>query len=189
MAQQNQVFEYSGTELISRDEAKRYLRVEFSDDDDYIDELIKIARLQILRDTNQPVVQTQIKEFFTTWPSGNLCRLSYSGKTSSHTVVYSDPDNVKITMTEGTDYRITTNAGLPVVQFYNTYNTADRQDALTIDYKVEPNNPDTVRTLKVAMFMLIQHFYDNRSPVSFLKVDELPLGYKYLVNQFKNYKW
>jgi len=39
------------------------------------------------------------------------------------------------------------------------------------------------------MLMLIQNYYDNRSPVSYLKVDELPLGYRNIVNQYKNYDW
>ena len=35
--------------------------------------------------------------------------------------------------------------------------------------------------------MLIQHFYDNRSPVSYLKVDEMPLAYKHIITQYKRY--
>ena len=61
MAQYSKITEYTGTEIISRTQAKEYLRVDFSTDDDYITELIKIARVQVLKDTNQVVVETNIQ--------------------------------------------------------------------------------------------------------------------------------
>jgi uncharacterized phiE125 gp8 family phage protein len=189
MAQFSKVAEYTGTEIISRVEAKRYLRVDFSTDDDYIDELIKIARLQVLRDTNQVVVATEVDEYCRNWPKDLIYRLQYPGAITAVTIKYADSDNASQTMTAETDYKVSFNNGLPVVQFYNTFNLYDRDNAIQIQYTSTPMNDDTIRTLKVAMYMLIQHYYDNRSPVSYLKVEELPLGYKYLVNQYKNYIW
>ena len=53
MAQYSKILDYTGTELISLAEAKKYLRVDYATDDTYITELIKIARVQVLKDTNQ----------------------------------------------------------------------------------------------------------------------------------------
>ena len=46
MATQADVTNFSGTEIITLDEAKAYLRVDFTTDNNYITELIKIARLR-----------------------------------------------------------------------------------------------------------------------------------------------
>jgi uncharacterized phage protein (predicted DNA packaging) len=79
--------------------------------------------------------------------------------------------------------------GLIKVQFINTFNTFDRLDAISIEYEIEPQNADSIKPLKIAMYLLIQHYYDNRSAVSFLKVDEMPMGYFNIINQYKNYIW
>tara|TARA_R100001443_G_scaffold116848_1_gene138787 strand:+ start:1945 stop:2514 length:570 start_codon:yes stop_codon:yes gene_type:complete len=189
MAQQAKVDLYTGTELISLQEAKDYLRVATNDDDSYITELIKIARMQVLKDTNQVVVDTTITEYYRDWPENDVLCLSYAGKINNPIIKYADANNVSQSLTDQTDYKISYNHGLPVVQFYNTFTMYDRANALSIQYDVEPQNADVVRTLKIAMYMLIQHFYDNRSPVSYLKVDEMPLGYKHIITQYKNYIW
>jgi len=189
MAQQAKVDAFSGTELISLAEAKEYLRVATTDDDTYITELIKIARMQVLNDTNQVVVQTTITEYYRDWPDNAVLCLSYPGKITSPVIKYADTDNTSQTLTDQTDYKISSNHGLPVVQFYNTYSMYDRANALQIQYDVEPQNADVIKPLKIAMYMLIQHYYDNRSPVSYLKVDEMPLGYKHIITQYKNYIW
>jgi len=189
MAQQAKVDVFSGTELISLAEAKEYLRVGSTDDDTYITELIKIARMQVLNDTNQVVVQTTITEYYRDWPDNDILHLSYPGKITSPIIKYADVNNASQTLTDQTDYKISFNHGLPLLQFYNTFTMYDRANALSIQYDVEPQNADVVRTLKIAMYMLIAHFYDNRSPVSYLKVDEMPLGYKHIITQYKNYIW
>jgi hypothetical protein len=60
MAQQAKIAEFTGTEVISLSEAKTYLRIDFDSDDTYITDLIKIARMQVLKDTNVPVVTTTV---------------------------------------------------------------------------------------------------------------------------------
>tara|TARA_R110000803_G_scaffold14673_8_gene40761 strand:- start:2694 stop:3305 length:612 start_codon:yes stop_codon:yes gene_type:complete len=197
------IHEYTGTEIISLTEAKQYLRVDFADDDTYITELIKIARVQILKDTAQVIVKQTITENRNNWGSlifgpniygtDLVVNLSYVGTFDKtiHTleIKYYDTANVLQTLLLGTDYRIIQHQGLLKIQFINTFNTFDRLDAISIKYEIAPENEDTIRPLKIAAYMLIQHFYDNRSAVSFLKVDEMPLGYKNIINQYKNYIW
>ena len=64
MAQQAKIEDFSGTEVISLTEAKEYLRVDHTGDDTYITELIKIARMQVLKDTNTAVVDLDVTEYF-----------------------------------------------------------------------------------------------------------------------------
>ena len=187
MAQQAKVSVYSGTELISLADAKAYLRVDFSTDDTYITELIKIARLQVLRDTNAVPVSLQITEYFTKWE--DCYYLQYAGKVTNPVLKYYNNSNVLTTLTNDTDYRVINYMGMPKVEMINTFTLYDRIDSIEFQYDIAPDTDDVVRNLKIAMYMLIQHYYDNRSPVSYLRVDEMPLGYRNIVNQYKNYNW
>ncbi len=185
---------YTGDEIITRDDAKAFLRVDFDTDDTYIDELIKMARLKVTRDTHTPVVLTEVTETFEDFPTTKDCiqKLQFSGtlKTgaSYSTIKYYDTLNTTQTLTFGTDYILISHQGLCKVQFINTFSVYDRPDAVSIKYQTSPTNEDD-DVLRIAMLMLIQHFYDNRSPVSYLRVTEMPLGYKNLINQYKNFIW
>jgi len=189
---------YTDSEPISLAEAKNYLRVDFNNDDTFISELISIARVKILKDTGQVMGLQSITEYFTNWGTipttgGNLILpLSYMGfwdGSNDFIVKYFDINNVEQTLTIDTDYIVIQHMGLIKVQFINTFNTFDRLDAISIKYQIEPANADSTRPLLIAMYLLIQHYYDNRSAVSFLKVDEMPMGYFNIINQYKNYIW
>ncbi len=189
---------YTDSEPISLAEAKNYLRVDFNNDDTFISELISIARVKILKDTGQVMGLQTITEYFTNWGTipttgGNLILpLSYMGYwdgSNDFIVKYFDINNVEQTLTINTDYLVIQHMGLIKVQFLNTFNRFDRLDAISIKYQIEPANADSTRPLLIAMYLLIQHYYDNRSAVSFLKVDEMPMGYFNIINQYKNYIW
>ncbi len=189
---------YTDTEPISLTEAKDYLRVDFNNDDTFISELISIARVKILKDTGQVMGLQTITEYFTNWGTipttgGNLILpLSYMGYwdgSNDFIVKYFDINNVEQTLTIDTDYIVIQHMGLIKVQFLNTFNRFDRLDAISIKYEIEPQNADSTKPLLIAMYLLIQHYYDNRSAVSFLKVDEMPMGYFNIINQYKNYIW
>ena len=189
---------YTDSEPISLAEAKDYLRVDFNNDDTFISELISIARVKILKDTGQVMGLQTITEYFTNWGTipttgGNLIlNLSYMGYwdgSNDFIVKYFDTNNTEQTLTKDTDYLVIQHMGLIKVQFINTFNTFDRLDAISIEYQIEPQNADSTRPLLIAMYLLIQHYYDNRSAVSFLKVDEMPMGYFNIINQYKNYIW
>ena len=190
MAQQAKIEEYSGTEVITLDEARDYLRVDHTDDNAYITELIKIARMQVVKDTNTAVVQLKATEYFNKWPDYDVFTLRYSGKlgTTKH-IKYYNSSNVLTTLVEDTDYRWVNYMGMPKVEMINTYSLYDRIDAIEIKYNVQPEVTDETRPLKMAMYLLIGHFYDNRTAVTFGSPKELPIGYQRIINQYKNYMW
>lgn len=191
MAQQAKIENYSGTEVIDLQEARNYLRVDHTDDNAYITELIKIARMQVVKDTNTAVVDLDVTEYFEKCPSDKVFQLRYSGKLgeSGKHVKYYNSDNVLTTLVENTDYRFVNYMGMPKVEIIKSFDYYDRIDAIEIKYSVEPENTDETITLKMAMFLLIGHFYDNRTAVTFGSPKELPIGYKRIINQYKNYVW
>jgi uncharacterized phiE125 gp8 family phage protein len=186
---QAKINQYSGTELISLAEAKQYLRIDFDDDDTYITDLIKIARVQVLKDTNQPVVEQVITEYFTKWPAYDIFYLQYAGKISGSVIKFHNTKGTITTYTAGTHYNVINYMGNNTIEMKETEDLEDRKDAIEVEYTIEPQTSDAVKPLKIAMFMLIQHFYDNRSPVAYVKVNEMPLAYKHIIQQFKNYTW
>lgn len=189
---------HAGAEPLTLSKVKEYLRVDFNDDDTFIGQLIPIARVKILKDTGQVMVGQTITEYFSNWGtipttgSNLVLPLSYNGSydgADTFDVKYYDTNNVQQTLIRDTDYLIIQHMGLLKVQFINTFDTFDRLDAISIRYYLEPYNADSIKPLIIAMYLLIQHYYDNRSAVSFLKVDEMPMGYYNIINQYKNYIW
>jgi len=189
MAIEAQISKYAGDEVISLDEARNYLRVDHTDDNTYITELIKIARMQVLKDTNTPVVSTTVNQKLEKFPNDGIIQLRYSGNITNISVIYYNTDDNLTTSVQNTDYRVIVHFGMPQIQMINIPSTKDRKDAILINYTVAPTNSDETLTLKMAMFLLIGHFYDNRSAITFGSPNELPIGYKRIINQYKNYLW
>ena len=91
-------------------------------------------------------------------------------------------------MTLGTDYRLLSYDGVLKIEMIKTPVLYDRVDAIRINYETKPVGKN-LETLRIAALMLIQHYYDNRNAVSYLRVNEMPLGYKNIINQYKTYIW
>jgi uncharacterized phiE125 gp8 family phage protein len=185
MAQYSKIAQYTGAEIITLAEAKLYLRVDYTTDDSYITDLIKIVRVQILKDTNQVLVSQVITEYFSEWTKELV--LQYPGTLSSYALRYYDSSNTDTLLVEGTDYRIIECFGLVKLEIIQAPTLYNRLDAIRFDYIVAPQNSDSIAPLKIALYMLLQHYYDNRSAVSFLKAEEMPLGYKSIIANYKNY--
>ena len=134
-------------------------------------------------------VETSIIEYRDDWPSDNYIQLQYPSKVTNIALFYRKSLSVYQTLTEDVDYTRGSNVNNADgrIEILKTYDLATNINGIRITYKTDIVNPDTARPLKIAMYMLIQHFYDNRSPVSYLKVDEMPLAYKHLITQYKRY--
>jgi hypothetical protein len=66
----------------------------------------------------------------------------------------------------------------------------DRLNSVKIIYTAGPPEAGVIAPpLKQAMYLLLAHYYDNRSAVSFGNPKELPLGYKRIINNYKNPIW
>lgn len=180
--------------VVSLAEAKQYLRVDFSDDDQQIKDIILAVINKIIIDTHYPIQIVQVTEYFKNWPinKDNTFTLRFGGEFADSDNLYLEyfapGDTSRTELTVGSDYRYQSFCGLLKIEMRNTPNLDDRLDAIRISYAIEPVGKNT-DTLKIAALMLIQHYYDNRSAVSYLRTTEMPLGYKNIINQFKSYIW
>ena len=65
-----------------------------------------------------------------------------------------------------------------------------RLNSVKITYTAAPPEAGVIAPpLKQAMYLLLAHYYDNRSAVTFGNPKELPLGYKRIINNYKNPIW
>jgi len=65
-----------------------------------------------------------------------------------------------------------------------------RLNSVKIIYTAGPPEAGVIAPpLKQAMYLLLAHYYDNRSAVTFGNPKELPLGYKRIINNYKNPIW
>lgn len=185
----------SSTEPVSLAQAKEHLRVVgFSDDDDYITALITAARHTVEKATRRALWTGQ------TWQAGYQSFGNFStvrGRLSIpkpplaavSSVQYYDSDNVLQTVgssayvvdDSGSDRAIigfTSDFSLPTLS--SDY-AAPVRVTFTAGYADADAMPDS---LVRAMKYLIQHFYDNRSPVGInVNLNEMPLSFQYLLNQ------
>jgi len=82
--------------------------------------------------------------------------------------------------------------GLPRVEPNGGWDVTpdDRLNSVKITYTAGPPEAGVIAPpLKQAMYLLLAHYYDNRSAVTFGNPKELPLGYKRIINNYKNPIW
>tara|TARA_B100000795_G_C22793149_1_gene437936 strand:- start:1377 stop:1967 length:591 start_codon:yes stop_codon:yes gene_type:complete len=185
---------FTGTEPISLDEAKAYLRVSTTADNAYITSLISTARETIEKDTNTALVTNSYKEYLDGFPvsNGGIIDLQVSGALNTSTPVsisYMGSDSVThdITLVLDTDFVSGEFRGRPRLQPINVWATArDLIGSVKISYTIDPIVATELPLIQ-AMYLLISHFYDNRSPIVYGSVKEMPIGYKKLIRPYKNF--
>lgn len=190
MPRQPTITTYAGTEVISLDEAKEYCRLDssFTLDDAYITELIKIARITVLKDTNQVVVTEVVEEWRDNYGPDNIIQLSYPGVITTLVIKYRITNTAESTLVVNVDYIEAIGNNISGrIEILNPIAPSVAIDGIRINYSSSPGSQDDVRPLKIAMYMLIQHWYDHRSPIKHVQTYETPLGYQKLVNNFKQF--
>jgi len=158
-------------------ECKTHLRVDFTDDDVYI---------QALADMVEEVVKTEISGTFL--GMGTVSTVGTTALTGTETNFsdFSVGDIIRVDgETDRTIATITDDEALAVgVAFTNT------DDGLT--WYVETSLPLVGGTLPLglhqAMLLMVAHFYSLREPVMVgVNVTEIPYGFKFLIHPYKNF--
>jgi hypothetical protein len=167
---------------ITLDEAKTHLRVDFDDDDTYIEHLIDVVEELVLTeltgtfmgegtvDTNATINLSGTSSNFSDFAVGDTIVVNYvTGKKKEERVIASITDDdtltttVAFTLTEtGLEWAIRT--AMPLVG------------------GILPKG------LKHAMLLMVSHFYALREPALVgVGVTEIPMGFKYLIHPYKNF--
>lgn len=177
-------------EPISVSEAKAHMRVDFTDDDDYITALIVAARTIAEERTNRALITQTWDYVLDDFPCGNAIKIRKPKLQSVTSVKYIDSDGTENTMPT-TDYLVDTDSspGRIVLKFAKIWPTAILQPASAVRIRMVCGYGLAVavpQPLKQAIFFLVAHWYENREPVNIGNiVNKIPVTFDYLIGPYR----
>lgn len=154
---------------------KTHLRVDYTYDDGYIDELIKAAVDLAERETGLDFWPKAWQEVFSAFPSGAIF-LTKRPVSSISLVSYYDSENEAQTVDSANFHQqlpTNTRAWIEPITNYVWPTTYIRPDAVTITYLTGDSFPDT---FKQCVKLMVGEWYENRESATELKLNNIPLG-------------
>ena len=180
----------SPAEPVTLAEAKHYLRVTSSADDNYINQIIGASRESIEISTSRAIVTQTIDFGFKSFPqSYRQFRLPVGGVGQTITHIKYKADGVSVTL-DSTMYSLHDNAeGVTNVIFNDKfeYPTLDADYETPVEVKVS-YDPSGVYKLGIvqAVYLMIANFYEMRVPISLGAAPfKVPLGIEHLISQYR----
>ena len=176
-------------EPISLAEAKKHLRVEITDDDDYINSLIVVAREHVETITRRALI-TQVWELgLDNFPSEEI-EIPLPPLQSVGSVKYTDTDGVVQTLSAEKYTVDSKNEPGVIVPVYGGSWPATRNiiNAVLVQFTAGygDTGADVPESIKQAMLFLIAHFYENREAVSAgTVIREMPLAVESLLATYR----
>lgn len=174
-------------EPITLAEAKNFLRVDHSDDDDLINALITTSRQMCEQYTRRILVSTTIDEYFDKFPHNswdnlsNLIYLSRGPVASITSVKYVDEIGSEVTLTS--DQYVTDLISEParVQSTAGWFAAAGVVNQVIVRYVVGTAKSAIEKPLIQGMMLVISELYDNRAN----SVKRLPTASEYLWNPYR----
>ena len=173
-----QVTTAAASEPVSLSEAKLWLKVDFSADDDLITALIQAAREMVENYTNRKLMPQTVTERFNSFPSENIV-LSAAPLASVTSINYTDEDGAPQVLNSSKyivqDYALPAQISVAYSETWPT--TRDEANAVNVVYVVGYADADSVpQALKNAIKMTLAYMYENRTD----KVKKLPTQVEYI---------
>jgi uncharacterized phiE125 gp8 family phage protein len=157
------------TEPITTAEAKTHLRVDFSDEDDYIDTLITTARKYCESYTNKVFITQTWRQNLDIFP--DVFKLKVNPVISLTSIKYYDTNEVQQTITDSSDnYQLDNLSDVAKVHdgLVNAFpaigSTINPIEVITVcGYGAASDVPDDI---KHAIKLMVAHLYENREMVN-----------------------
>ena len=176
------------TPVFTTAEAKAFLKVDVSDDDTIIDNLVAAATESCQIYTNQYFIDTVVTQYSDNWKE--FYSLYKSPVDSITHVKYYDSDNVLQTL--DSDLYILDDSSQPArigLEINGTLpSLADRINAVEVKYPVGYGtaSTDVPEGIRTAIILTVGNWYENRQTViTGRTATELPLSSQYLLDQYK----
>lgn len=180
----------AASEPVTTAQAKVHLRVTHSDDDTYIDALIKAARMSVEHFCDRALInQTWVATFKTT--DKERLRIPKAPLVSVTSVQYRDTTDGSLQTASSSTYEVNTDAQPGVVKFSTVpdYDSSyENPIRVTFVAGYGASSTDVPDSFIHAIKLLVSHFYQHRSSVVNLmeiKPEELPHGVQYLLSPYR----
>lgn len=187
------------SEPITLTQASDHLRVDSTEDQSYIRDLVSVAREYFDAVTGRSsaiatyilTAETWEDIFSDTRRNNQTYGLSaYSipiyrtPLLSVESIKYYAPDATTLTTMSANDYRVVTSAEPGIIQLKDSPPSIDdRIDAIQITFKAGADSVPAMN--KHAIKMLVAHFYEQRTPIAFASASEIPYTLKTLIEAQK----
>jgi len=200
------------TEPVTYADAAAHLRVDSTDDTEYINGLVSVAREYVDSLTGRvsaamtwQVTAERWEDLFrqpddaSPWldprfgltgqrGSSYVIPLEKTPLVSVSSVEYYAPGEDTLTTLSGSLYRVVTAAEPGAIQLTQAPPAVDdRVDAITIEFVSGTASPTAVQ--KHAIHLMVAHLYENRMPVAFASCHELPFSLRALITNQKTGGW
>ena len=180
------------SQVVTTDEAKTHLRVDWSDDDTYIASLVMSAQ-QVVEDfCNIILLETTCKQFGDTWDDIGMLYHSpvqNSGAAGLTSIKYYDSDNTLQTWaTTEYDFDKYSCPARIALAYNKTFpSIASRLNAIEVTYTIGyASVADVPQALKQAVLILVGQWYENRQEaVIGRSVGIIPLTARYLMDKYR----
>lgn len=174
------------TEPFKTDEAKSHLRVEISDDDTLIDNIIITVRKYVEDILNIALITQTWDYFIDRLPE--VIKLPKTPLSSVTSISYIDTDGASQTVTSSI-YTVDTDSepGRIYLAYQQTWpTTRDIRHAITIRFVAGYGDRTTIPLpIMQAMLLLIGHLYENRESTSPLTIKEVPMAVDSLLASYR----
>lgn len=197
MSRSSFISQPSVSKIVTLTEAKNHLRVDHTEDDNYINNLILASQEVIENYCNIKVMVVIVKQMCDTW--ADTCELIYSpvvnsGKAAvNHIKYYNDAETPVLTTWAASNYDFD-NYSSPMRISLSDLNSsdgypdiADKINAIEVSYEVGyDDTADVPLALKQACLILVGQWYENRQvAVVGRSVGKIPMTATYLMDRFK----
>jgi uncharacterized phiE125 gp8 family phage protein len=169
MIEASRLIEGPVAEPVSRDEAKDFIRVTYSDDDLLIDSLIKAAREHVEMITGRALMPQTWALYLTGFPDGLPLELPLAPFKEISAIKYWDQTGTEVTanptLYETNPRGDLYNFGLAYMKSWPALE-AGRMLPVTVEYEVGYEDADSVPSgLKIGILELVSHWYNVREPI------------------------
>lgn len=178
------------SEALLIDEVKDHLRVDTSADDNYIQSLIKTARMMTENTIDKALLTQTWKFYFDGFPRCDVIEIPKAPIQSITSVEYVDTDGTTQTWASSNNWSLDTTGIMPriILDYDQTWpDTEGSRNNVIITGVFGYTSLDAIpEPIKHAMMMLIGHWYENRENTLVNgTVLSMPFATKALLDQYK----
>ncbi len=181
-----------GSEPVTLDELKDYLRIDDTSQDDLLNVLIEAARVRVEQQTRRALITQTVTAVFADWPgdASDGLVLPVGNAAAISSVKYYDADNTQQTVSSADYFLVaaTQPARLIFKDAFTSPDVFDREDAVEVVFTAGfgASAASVPQLLKVAVMGLAAYWFEQRLPVNVGNiVNPMPLHVQTMINAYR----